>query len=92
MGEIAIFVRPGSPHYGAEVTIVGPLEVRARIDGRDFGRHFDACYLIDGPFGPTPFGQGQWSATPEWLRKRRPPQDWTKLCNLTDLPREVTCA
>lgn len=24
------------------------------------------------------------------LRKRRPPQDWVKLCNLTDLPREVT--
>jgi hypothetical protein len=21
----------------------------------------------------------------------RPPQDWVKLCNLTDLPREVTC-
>lgn len=27
---------------------------------------------------------------PQYLRKRRPPQDWVKLCNLTDLPREVT--
>ena len=23
------------------------------------------------------------------IRKRRPPQDWVKLCNLTDVPREV---
>lgn len=24
------------------------------------------------------------------LKKRRPPQDWVKLCNLTDVPREVS--
>jgi hypothetical protein len=23
------------------------------------------------------------------MRKRRPPQDWANLCNLTDMPREV---
>jgi len=33
----------------------------------------------------------EYYALPEQLRKRRPPQDWVKLCNLTDIPREVTC-
>lgn len=30
-----------------------------------------------------------WSIWPKHLRKRRPPQDWVKLCNLNDIPREV---
>lgn len=27
---------------------------------------------------------------PTSIRKRRPPQDWVKLCNLIDVPREVS--
>lgn len=34
-------------------------------------------------------GDEWYQVRPEQLRKRRPPQDWVKLCNLTDTPREV---
>jgi hypothetical protein len=91
VGEVATWVREGSPNYGREVTIAGQLEwVNAfQPDGSREGGY---RYQIDAPWMPlAPHGEG-WCAKPEWLRKRPPKQDWNSLCHLTDLPREVTHA
>jgi hypothetical protein len=47
------------------------------------------CYQID-PIAKWP-DEGPkvpWVSEPHELRKRRPPQDWVKLCNLSDVKRE----
>ena len=78
VGEIAIYVRPGSPYYGQEVTIIGPLKLRGgpsshdHITGQPAQR--DMKYLISNPVGfNSPNGKG-FSARPENLRKKKPPQ------------------
>jgi len=90
MGELAIYIRVGSRYFGDEVRIAGPLRCRRIFDSRD-GRIIEAdAYEIDAPtswIGGDP--KLPWCAEPHELRKRRPPQDWVKLCNLTDVPREV---
>lgn len=76
VGEIAIFARPGSVHYGRECTIVAPLE--DRLVQTPEGAVRDRCYLIDGDF------QRGRACPPEHLRKRPPPQDWLTLCALRE--------
>lgn len=95
VGEIAIWARTlGSKEFsgttgrsirrGSEVTVVGPLMLRAvRLKT---GVDFLNTYEIVDEDGYS------WAAFPEWLKKRPPKQDWKTLCNLTDLPSEVTCA
>lgn len=85
IGEIAIYTRPGSPYNGTEVMIVGPLIPRVGND------HLTGTpYVEYDGYQITPNElPGRYGAKPEWLRKRRPPQDWVKLCNLHDIPREV---
>ena len=77
VGEIAIYVRPGSPFYGQEVTIIGPLELRGGPRSRDHITGLpttrDIKYLISYPVGFEPDGKG-FSARPENLRKKKPPQ------------------
>lgn len=93
IGEIAIFVgtngdrleSPGCAQtpLGAEVQIVGGYELRK-------------VRTVKGPVMAERYlclWQGtHYCAKPSWLRKRRPPQDWVRLCSLDSLPREVTHA
>lgn len=86
VGEIAIAQDwLGMPEVnGTEVTVIGPLTwktCREVSTGRVSTKY---RYRVRSFAGDT------WSP-PEKLRKRRPPQDWVKLCRLNDLPREVTC-
>lgn len=94
VGEIAIWVRPESRYYGERVRISRPLKARRIHDCRRPGSSVVApCYAIEwleSDHG-TP-EHGQWLARPQHLRKLPPKQDWVKICSLTDLPREVTCA
>jgi hypothetical protein len=85
VGEVAIYHKPTSCFSGTEVTVVGPLEVR-RV-WRD-GPTSMLSYQVDADFGrPPPNGVG-WAVEPHRLRKRRPPQDWIRLCRLTESPVE----
>ena len=84
VGEIAqikpdvIAVSPGMDVYlGERVAIEGALRF---VPGHRRPMHVVRC-LADG----EPF-----YACADVLRKIPPPQDWVKLCHLTDVPREVT--
>jgi hypothetical protein len=90
VGEIAIWARPPgfklkgavgvSIPFGAEVPITGAWaerEIRTKN-----GILIAMCHTID-------FQGRDFAALKGWLRKKPPKQDWQRLCNLTDLPREV---
>lgn len=79
IGEVAIVHSPGFPWHGHECTILSKLEYWQTVDGV-----FDLFYRID-----TPGFFGLSFAKPKTLRKRRPPWDWEKLCQL-DILEEVT--
>lgn len=90
IGEIAI-LQNGVKHPefdGMEVEVVAiPQPFDQHWPGEPWytGAGF---YRVKLPFvreNGSPYLQ----SLPHQLRKRRPPQDWVKLCNLTDLPREV---
>ena len=72
IGEVAIYVRPGSPFYGAEVKILSGLIFQNRVQDHLTGEYRDGGwrYFIDIPTG-NPNG---FTADPEWLRKKKPPR------------------
>jgi hypothetical protein len=89
VGEVAIFTRIGSRFHGMEVTIIKPLHlalIHDQITGIDALAY---VYKIDGPFGSHRPEVDGWAAPPEFLRKRRPPQDWIKLCDLASVSAKV---
>lgn len=87
VGEIAIFSRPNSIFFGIEVSITLPLHNSLTKDRLDGSIRREDVYGIYAPELGLPPSQIGWVARPKDLRKRRPPQDWVKLCNLTDIPR-----
>lgn len=73
IGEVVVYVRPGSPHFGQETTIIGNWVDGAGIDhitGQPYRGTGRPCFAIslDHPSG------GKLWALPEWLQKKRPPQ------------------
>lgn len=85
VGEIAIYCNGTfeTGYDGQECEVVGQLMWRwaTHPDGT---RHAYHAYRTHAQDGQVIISE------PHQLRKRRPPQDWVKLCRLTDLPREVT--
>ena len=92
IGEIAIYVRPGSPYYGREVEILGPLVSNLvsddHVDSSRIGtvsRSYDITNIFDCPFGSA--------APPEWLRKKQQKRDIDQLVSWDDClwqPKKVT--
>lgn len=83
VGEVAIVLVGcdcGRQCFGAgdEVTVRLPLMPRLIYTGR--GSVLIDCYIVER------HGH-DFAAMPQVLRKRRPPQDWTKLCNLDGVPK-----
>ena len=83
MGEVALLVDDGTPieagcekYTGSDVVITEERSFSFEIVG-------GWCYGVRCSDGV------ELEVAESSLRKRRPPQDWVKLCNLTDLPREV---
>jgi hypothetical protein len=71
-----------------EVTIIGPLRERSFINvltGEELTR---PTYVIEAPWMRLIFPRNSLIAGPHQLRKRRPPQDWVKLCELDKIPTE----
>lgn len=83
IGEVAIFHNPSSDFHGQEVEIVMERHfaywknVDSGEEGGDYG------YEIKWADGDITF------QLETDLRKRRPPQDWVKLCRLTERMDEV---
>jgi hypothetical protein len=83
VGEVAIYWRPESQYHLTQCTIRSPLcwsEWFDRLTGR-LGQGY--CYEANSPAWPDPDAH---PVEPCHLRKRRPPQDWTRLCNLDEAP------
>jgi hypothetical protein len=95
VGEIAIYVRPGSPYFGKEVEILG--ELKYVLVGFDFaGRRreptFEWCYDITDLCPKNP---GIAAASPEWLKKKPQKRDIDELVSwdyLSDLMKKKVSA
>lgn len=88
LGEIAIaHAWDGVPHLnGTDVEVIEGLQYREGITHTKRRILQVLAYIvldIDGK---------RWVAPPSRLRKKRPPQDWATLCNLTQRPRELETA
>lgn len=84
VGEVAIYTAVGSQHHGCEVTVTGALEMRAWMNPRGATGNslsYEIVFVGDAP-------DDDYVAEPHELRKRRPPQDWVKLCRLNEEPVE----
>ena len=88
IGEIAIYVRPGSSYYGEEVTILSGL--RPRKDGMDFvtGEYqILVNYLVYEISEPAErFTGPQRVAKPEWLRKKPKRRECDKIVSWDSMP------
>lgn len=77
-GEIAIYIRPGSEHYGEEVEIMSNLqwfEVTRNVYTGKVNYDGQYCYLISirSPQPPHDY----LASPPEWLKKKRSPaREW----------------
>lgn len=92
VGEVAIYHRPESNWHGLEVLIVSGIETRTCIDEVTGIRGTFAGHEVEfsDPVAEMAQERGyRWLAEPHELRKRRPPQDWVKLCRLTEFVDEI---
>lgn len=71
VGEVAIYIRPGSKNFGKEVTIVGPLKW-ARLWTPDLKTYkvVETYNVSCDDLGQCP--KGRWAAQPHHLRKKPP--------------------
>lgn len=88
VGEVAIYYRPGHNCHGHEVTILSGLNLSELKNAAGRLVRTAACYDIEMPGHCPPLGC-VYAATPDQLRKRRPPQDWRTLCNLDEVPQAL---
>ena len=79
VGEIAIFVRNGSPNYGKECEVVGPLEWIGGGPDYTTGGVAEHAYMhkiiLDGEL---------FCSRPEWLRKKQQKRDIDQLVSWND--------
>lgn len=96
VGEVAIFVRPGSVYYGSEVTVMSELQLRDVWNLSTKRNEPQECYIVDSPeANPPPMRPGHvagfWVAKPEWLKKKGPPVElgsWKALDGIWSPTRE----
>ena len=93
VGEIAIYVRPGSPHFGREVTIIGPLQIwGGGLDHITGARNPDGIIAYPTDLPPVLKGNVM-GAKPEWLKKKQQKRDIDQLVSWSDClwqPKGVT--
>jgi hypothetical protein len=76
VGEIAIVVAPN--FEGDEVEVIGSLGYRHWHCALSNDPREGVSYLVRHP------SYSHFVVRPEYLRKKRPPQDWNTLCRLAD--------
>lgn len=89
VGEVALFCKPGSKHFGMEVTISGPLSMRLIRNTKTGAIRDVPAYVIE-PIGHPelrPSGRSVGFATePFNLRKRPAPGDREKIGSWQECP------
>jgi hypothetical protein len=86
VGEIAIYVRPGSPNYGKELTILSPLKMSAQNTWSQITGEKTEPFLgyeVDFPLDPTLPGNSV-MCRPEWLRKKQQKRDIDQIVSWDD--------
>lgn len=88
VGEIAIIVAASEwpERIGWEVEIIAPLGDYSYCSRFDSQIRIATGYRIRMPEKCSLTGTSTAVCKPEFLRKRRPPQDWVKLCRLNETP------
>ena len=91
VGEVAIYWRPEAHYHGEEVTIKSSL---TELEFWDFhaGKVTEPGHKVDAPFLKGYPANFVFCVALKHLRKRRPPQDWVKLCELDKLPADAVPA
>lgn len=86
VGEVAILLwDDGWPDYPlCECTVIAPARL-FRVSYKSNGSMALADMLRPQYLVRDEAGE-EWCVAPEMLRKKRPPQDWAKLCELDSLP------
>ena len=95
IGEVAIYVKPGSPHYGKECVVISNLMRSAtrlfdHVTGETNPNAGYLGYQIECEW------RGNWPrfwARPEWLRKKKPRRELDQIVKWADChwrPRKVT--
>jgi hypothetical protein len=94
VGEVALIHAPGGRYHGAEVTIIESLHMYTPVNSCGaLGDPVEGYTIAGDSLPPYAFKTGKgWGIARQNLRKRRPPQDWKSICNLTDAPRELETA
>lgn len=83
VGEMATIHMPGTNMHGVECEVIEPARERSWKYFADKSARTGIAYVVRFA------GYERFVIRPNLLRKRGPPQDWVKLCHLTNLPREV---
>lgn len=83
LGEVAVFVLPGSSAYGKELTIASELR-RFHMISEDGERMLTEGYLVTADWLSSKEGT-PWCAPHKYLSKRPPKQDWMKIITM-ELP------
>lgn len=83
VGEIALLECPWDVYHGQPVEVIGGLEVLVGYCRATGERRVAPKYRIRTVNGH------EMQAYPHELRKRRPPQDWVKLCGLADVDVDI---
>lgn len=73
VGDVAIYVRPGSPYYGQEVTITRGLALSMPGPDHVTGKEDNGGYPVYGINNLDDDYTATWTARPEHLRKKKPP-------------------
>ncbi len=71
IGEVAIYVRPGSPYYGQEVEILGGL---TRYEPTQDHLGLEAAPYVGYQISSLIGDDWVMVSRPEWLRKKKPPR------------------
>jgi hypothetical protein len=82
--EVCVVNYPGSWFDGREVTVTHDLFLCGWMDIQT-GERFGPELVYGIHFAPDPRVQ---ISAPRFLRKRRPPQDWVRICRLSERPVE----
>lgn len=84
VGEVAVFFCPGREYHGRDVLITQGLHFAEAKDETTGEMKYGIFYGVQPLFLP-PIAQG-YVVDERILRKKRPPQDWSALCKLDEVP------
>lgn len=87
IGEVAIYIRPGSPFYGREVTIISGLqEFENGLDLLTGGKYPSCIGYVVSVGEISPKGKDEWCAVPSWLKRKPQTRELDQIVSWDDCP------